>query len=123
MTSRDMMETRIYMMENAIYRRSDDLNRHLHELESRLMALSETVHGELCEGGPVPLEVRTCHIVRAIEDFEASTDLDGIRAEGERIRSIKGLIDNYEREVREHFGVDGEGSETRRLVDELAAIA
>jgi hypothetical protein len=123
MTTRDMMDTRIYMMEDAMHRRSDDLNRHLHELESRLKALSETVHSELCEGGPAPLEVKTCHIVRAIEDFEASTDLDGVQAEGERIRSIKGLIDNYEREVREHFGVDGEGSESPRLIDELAAIA
>lgn len=99
MTSRETLECRIYMAEDAMYRRSGELNRQLHELESRLKDLTAAVHRVLCESGQTPLQVKSGNIVVAVEAFEAGVDLSEIRAEAERVTSLKGLIDHYEREL------------------------
>jgi hypothetical protein len=101
MTTREMIECRIYMAEDAMYRRSDELDRDLHELEARLKDLTASVHRVLCESGRIPLEAKTGIIARAVEAFESGTDLSEIRAEAERVSSLKGLIDSYERDLAE----------------------
>jgi len=121
MTSRGTLECRIYMAEDAMYRRSDELNRHLHELESRLNGLTAAVHRVLCETGRTPVEEKTGTIVQAVEAFEAGTDLGEIRALAERITSLKGLIEGFEREAAESFKMPGASFEDRPLLDVLAA--
>ncbi|HEX9410697.1 MAG TPA: hypothetical protein VF986_03255 [Actinomycetota bacterium] len=121
MTSRETLECRIYMAEDAMYRRSDELNRHLHELESRLNGLTAAVHRVLCETGRTPVEEKTGTIVQAVEAFEAGTDLGEIRALAERITSLKGLIEGFEREAAESFKMPGASFEDRPLLDVLAA--
>lgn len=121
MTSRETLECRIYVAEDSMYRRSDDLNRHLHELESRLKSLTAAVHQALCEDGRTPLEAKTGRIVQAVEAFEEGTDLAQITAEAERVKSMKGLIDNFERQIAE--SPPGPGSEDRPAFEVLAATA
>ena len=104
-----------------MYRRSDELNRHLHELESRLNGLTAAVHRVLCETGRTPVEEKTGTIVQAVEAFEAGTDLGEIRALAERITSLKGLIEGFEREAAESFKMPGASFEDRPLLDVLAA--
>src|SRR5437867_7894128 len=101
MTSRERLESRIYMAEDAMYRRSDDLKRHLHELESRLRDLVAGVHQALCEEGQTPLEAKTGRIMEAVEAFHEGIDLAQITAEAERVSSLKGLIADFERELAE----------------------
>jgi len=101
MTSRETLECRIYVAEDAMYRRSDDLNRLLHELESTLKDLVAEVHQALCEEGQTPLEAKTGRIVEAVEAFHEGIDLAQITAEAERVSSLKGLIADFEREVAE----------------------
>jgi hypothetical protein len=107
MTSPETVECRIYMAEDVMYRRSDELNRHLHELEARLKDLVDAVHRELCESGRIAVDVKTDAIVCAVEAFEAGIDLSGIRAEAERVTSLKGLIGRYEREMLEATAIPG----------------
>lgn len=99
MTSRETLECRIYTAEDAMYRQSDELNRRLHEMETGLKGLADSVHRLLCEPGRTPLEVRAGAIVKAVEDFDASTDLSEIKAEGEQVARAKGLIEGFEREI------------------------
>jgi hypothetical protein len=98
MTSPETLESRIYLAEDAMYRRSGELDRQLHGLESRLKGLTTAVHRALCERGRTPLEVRTGIIVQAIEAFEAGIDLSEIKAKAERLSSLKGLVDSFESE-------------------------
>ncbi len=121
MTSRETLECRIYMAEDAMYRRSNDLNRHLHELESRLKTLTAAVHRALCEDGRTPLEAKTGRIVQAVEAFQGGTDLAQIAAEAERVSSLKGLIDDFEREISE--SAPGPNSEDHPALDVLAGTA
>ncbi len=121
MTSRETLECRIYMAEDAMYRRSDELNRQLHELESRLKGLTDAVHRVLCEDGRTPLEVKTSVIVQAIEAFDAGTDLSAIRAQAERVTSLKGLVDDFEREIAEATASQLSGSAEDRHALELVA--
>lgn len=120
MTSPETLECRIYVAEDAMYRRSDELSRQLHEVESMLKSLTRLVHRELCESGRTPLEAKTRLIVQAIEDFQVGVDLDQIRAGLERITSLKGLIDGYERQIESS---DGEipSSLDRMPIETLAA--
>jgi hypothetical protein len=101
MTSRETLECRIYVAEDAMYRRSDELNRHLHDLESKLKDLLAGVHQALCEEGQTPLEAKTGRIVQAVEAFHGRIDLAQITAEAERVSSLKGLIADFERDVAE----------------------
>lgn len=119
MTSRETLECRIFVAEDAMYRRSQELDRELHELESRLKDLTDSVHRVLCES-QTPLEVKTGVIRRAIETFETGTDLGSVSAKAERITSLKGLIDSYEGKIAALFGAPDHGSQSR-LVPELAA--
>jgi hypothetical protein len=121
MRSRETLECRIYMAEDAMYRRSDDLNRHLHELESRLKDLVAEVHQALREEGRTPLEAKTGRIVQAIEGFHEGIDLARITAEAERVSSLKGLIADFEREVAE--SAPRRRSETTSSLQALAATA
>ncbi len=121
MTSRETLECRIYMAEDAMYRRSDELNRNLHELEARLKDLTATVHKVLGGTGPTPLEAKTGAIVQAIEAFEAGIDLSQIRAAAERVKSLKGLIDGFKQEIVESADSHGARSEDRRVLEVLAA--
>lgn len=123
MTSRETLECRTYVTEDALYRRSGDLDRLLHELESRLKNLAAEVHRVLCEGGRMSLEVRTGMIVLAIEAFEAGTDLSQIRALAERISSLKGLIDEYEREIAEGTWMSEAFSESSTAREVLASVS
>src|SRR2546423_13013006 len=109
------------MAEDAMYRRSDELNRQLHELESRLKGLTDAVHRVLCEDGLTPLEVKTSVIVQAIEAFDAGTDLSAIRAQAERVTSLKGLVDGFEREIAEATAAHLSGSAEDRHALELVA--
>jgi hypothetical protein len=115
MTSRETLECRIYMAEDAMYRRSDELN----ELESRLRDLTAAVHVALCESGQTLLEVKTGRIVRAVEIFEAGTDLNQIRAEAQRITSLKGLINGFERAITESAEMPDPGHPTVRFASIL----
>jgi hypothetical protein len=121
MTSRETLECRIYMAEDAMYRRSGELDGRLHELESRLKDLTRAVHVALCTGGPTPLEVKTGTILQAVEAFEAGLDLIEIKALAERITSLKGLIDDYEREAEESSASTNTTSEDRQVPEILAA--
>jgi hypothetical protein len=107
MASRETLECRIYMAEDAMYRRSSELDRQLHELESRLKELTAAIHRVLCESGQTPLQVKSGSIVRAVEVFEASVDLGDIRAKAERVTSLKGLIGDYERELEDSSWMPG----------------
>lgn len=98
MTSPETLESRIYLAEDAMYRRNGELDRRLRELESRLSGLTTAVHRALCDRGRTPLEVRTGIIVQAIEAFEAGIDLSDIKAKAERLTSLKGLVDTLERD-------------------------
>lgn len=120
MTSQETLECRIYMAEDAMYRRSDELNRHLHELESRLKGLNATVHHVLCETGETPLEEKTGTIVQAVEAFEAGTDLAEIRALAERVTSLTGLIEGFEREIAERAETPAPSSEDGSALRVLA---
>src|SRR5688572_467608 len=122
MTSREMLECRIYMAEDAMYRRSGELDRRLHELESRLKDLTGAVHVALCTGVSTPLEVKTGTILQAVEAFEAGLDLVEIKALAQRITSLKGLIDGYEREVEEGCASAATTSEDRQVPEVLAAV-
>ena len=119
MTSRETLECRIYMAEDAMYRRSADLNRHLHELESNLKVLVATVHHGLCDEGRTPLEAKTARIVQAVEAFREGSDLAQITAEAERVSSLKGLIADFERQVDE--GAPRPSAETTPDLEVLAA--
>jgi hypothetical protein len=99
MASLETIESRIFMAEDAMYRRSRELDRRLHELESRLKNLTASVHLVLCESGRIPLEAKTSTIVRAVEALQSGLDLDEIRVLAERITSLKGLVDDFEREI------------------------
>lgn len=99
MTSRATLECRIYMAEDSMYRQCDALDRGLHRLESMLTDLAATVHRELCEGGPAPLEARAGTVARAVEAFEAAVDLGEIRDRAGRIRALKELVDDYQRDL------------------------
>ncbi|HYV01239.1 MAG TPA: hypothetical protein VEM93_02715 [Actinomycetota bacterium] len=121
MSSRETLECRIYMAEDAMYRRSDELNRHLHKLESRLKDMTATVHWVLCETGQTPLEEKTGTLVGAVEAFEAGTDLAEIRALAERVTSLKGLIEGFEREIAGSAETPGPSSEDRPALEGLAA--
>jgi len=123
MTSREMLECRIYMAEDAMYRRSGELDRRLHELESRLKDLTRAVHFALCTSGRTPLEVKSATILQAVESFEAGLDLVEIKALAERITSLKGLIDDNEREVGGSSALASTTSEDRRVPEVLAAAS
>jgi len=123
MASREAIECRIYMAEDAMYRRSGELDRHLHDLESRLEDLTASVHRVLCETGQLPLEAKTGTIVQAIEAFETGIDLGEIRALAERVTSLKGLIDDFEREIVEGGWMSGATSEDPSLREVLARHA
>jgi hypothetical protein len=123
MTTREMLECRIYLAEDAMYRRSDELNGHLHELEARLKDLTEAVHRTLCQSGRTPLDVKSSSIVQAVEAFEMGIDLSEIRSEAERVTSLKGLIEGYERDIAEGAGVSGAGSAGRPVLEVLAAAS
>jgi hypothetical protein len=73
MTSLATLESRLFLAEDALYRRGGELNRQLHELESRLGSLTTAVHRALCERGRTPLEMRAGIIVQAIEAFETAS--------------------------------------------------
>jgi hypothetical protein len=105
MTTRETIECRIYLLEDSLYRRSAELDRDLHDLEARLEDLTASVHRVLRESRRIPLETKTAVIARAIETFESGTDLDRIRAEAERIASLKALVDSYERQISEIPGI------------------
>jgi hypothetical protein len=120
MTSHEILEGRIYMAEDAMYRRSDELNRHLHELESRLKGLTATVHQVLCETGETPLEEKSGTIVQAVEAFEAGTNLVEIKALAERVTSLAGLIEGFEREIAESAQTPAPSSEDHSVLQVLA---
>ena len=122
MTSRETLECRIYMAEDAMYRRSDELNRRLHELEARLKGLADGVHRVLCETGQTALEVKTVTIVQDVEAFEAATRLTEISALAERVASLRVLIDGFEKEIAEATA-SGVSSEEVRIGPELVAAA
>jgi hypothetical protein len=121
MTSREVLRCRIYVAEDAMYRRIGELDGRLHELESRLKDLTRAVHGALCTGGSRPLEVKTGTILQAVEAFEAGLDLVEIKALAERITSLKGLIDAYEGEVEECPASATTSSEDRQVREVFAA--
>jgi hypothetical protein len=123
MTSRETLECRIYTAEDAMYRQSDELNRRLHEMETGLKGLADSVHRLLCEPGPTPLEVRAGAIVQAVEDFDASTELSEIKAEGERVATAKNLIEGFEREIADTTSALAINSAEGRRVLELVATA
>lgn len=104
-----------------MYRRSDELDRQLHELESRLKGLTGRVHDVLCESGQTPIEEKTGPIVQAVEAFEAGTGLADIRALAERVTSLKGLIEGFEREIAERPETSAPTSEDRSVLQVLAA--
>ncbi|MGH2554610.1 MAG: hypothetical protein ACRDHO_02700 [Actinomycetota bacterium] len=120
MSSRETIEGRIYLAEDAMYRRSGELNRQLHELESRLKDLTASVHRVLCESGRMPLEARTDSIVQAIEAFEAGIDLGEIRAKAGRVSSLRGLVECFERELEESSRVPGSTPEAGPVLKALA---
>lgn len=122
MTTRETLEGRIYLTEDALYRRSDELDRQLRELWLRLEDLTTAVHHMLWDRGSTPLEVKTGIIAQAIENFEAGIDLSAIRATAERITSLKGLVDNYEREI-ERLDVPGETFDATQNSGVLAAAS
>jgi hypothetical protein len=101
MTSRETLECRIYMTEDAMYQEGSKLDRHLHDLESGLVELNTLVHRLVCESGRMALDVKTGQIVRAVEAFEASIDLGEIKALADRITSLKGLVAGYEQEIED----------------------
>lgn len=121
MTSRETLECRIYVAEDAMYRRIGELDRRLHELESRLKDLTRAVHVALCTGGSTPLELKTGTILQAVEAFEAGLDLVEVKALAERIKSLKGLIDAYEREVEESSAWATTTFEDRQVPEVYAA--
>lgn len=121
MTSQETIEGRIYLAEDAMCRRSGELNPQLHELESRQNDLTASVYRVLCEGGRMPLEVRTGSIMQAIKAFESGTDLGEIRAKAGRVSSLKGLIDSFERELAESSWVPDSISEGRPVLGVIAA--
>src|SRR5204863_2216375 len=88
MTFCETLESKIYLAEDAVCRRSGELDRHLHELESRLKDLTAAVHRVRRES--MSLGARSSSIVRAVEAFEAGTALWEIREEAERITSLRG---------------------------------
>jgi hypothetical protein len=117
MTTRDTLECRIYMTEDALYLRIGELDRRLHDLESRLKALSGEVHHVLCQGGRMSLAERTSRIVLAVERFEAGANLDRIRAIAGRVSSLKGLIDEYEREIERGPWMSDSDFDSQDLID------
>lgn len=121
MTSRETLECRIYMAEDAMHRRSDELSHHLHQLESQLKGLTAGVHHMLCEAGRTPLESKTRTIVHAVAAFEAGTDLAAMSAEGERLTSLKGLIDDYARQLAQGASDPGPEGENQPALEVLAA--
>ncbi|HYT81151.1 MAG TPA: hypothetical protein VEQ37_18230 [Actinomycetota bacterium] len=121
MTSRETLECRIYMAEDAMYRRGDELDRRLHELESRLKDLTAAVHRVLCQTGGTPLEAKAGTIVKSVEVFEAGIALSEIRGLAERVTSLKRLVDDYEREFAESAEVPRASSPDRPVLEALAA--
>jgi hypothetical protein len=120
MTSRETLECRIYMAEDAMYGHCDDLDRGLHDLESELKDLTATVHHELCESSLTPLEERAAAVLRAVEAFAATVDLDRIRDQAERIVAGKDLVDGYRRELGRDTETPGEGPVDRSEFGVLA---
>ena len=98
-TSRETLECRTYMAEDAMYRDSDALERKLHELEASLRNLTALIHRVLCESGRTPVQVKAHTIAEAVEAFESGFDVGEIETRAERIASLSGLIDQYEREL------------------------
>lgn len=123
MTSRETLECRIYTAEDAMYRQSDELNRRLHEMETGLKGLADSVHRLLCEPGRTPLEVRACAIVQAVEDFDAGTDISEIKAEGERVAAARAIIEGFEREISDTTAALAFRSAGDRRVLELVPTA
>ena len=71
----------------------------------------------------MPLETETSTIAQAVDAFEAGIDLSHIRAEAERITSLKGLIDGYLQEIAEETRVRRGTSADRLLLKILAAAS
>jgi hypothetical protein len=87
------------MAEDAMYRRSEDLNRSLHELEASLESLTARIHVLLCRGGRMPLPERAERILEAVEAFEKRADLSSIREIVDRVLSLRAIADGYEAEL------------------------
>ena len=99
MTTREVLESRLYVAEDAMYRRGDELDHQLHELEAKLKGLTAAVHHELCETGRVPIAEKADDIVRAVEAFEAGVDLAQLRWLTDRVTSLRGSIETYEQQI------------------------
>ena len=122
MTSRETLECRIYMAGGVMYRRRDELNRHLHELGSRLEDLTTAVHRVLRQRGQAALEVNAASIVQAVEAFESGIALSEIRAKAEKVISLKGLIDGYDRELAEGSELSGATWDDSLVLEILARV-
>jgi hypothetical protein len=80
MTSRETLDCRIYMAEDAMHQEADDLGCRLSGVESDLRGLAEEVHRMLFDADRTPLQVR---------------------AQAEKVASFKGRIEGFEREIAE----------------------
>jgi len=99
MTSRQTLDCRIYVAEDAMYRRSGMLNQELHKVEARIKALSDEIHRVLCRTAQTPMELKAEEIAVAIQAFERSIDIGLLRTEAAEVASLRATIETLEDEV------------------------
>ncbi len=99
MTSAQTLECRIYLTEDEMYRLGAELDRHLHDLESRLQHLTAEVHRVLCESGRIPLDEKVTTIIGSIGSFVADAARADLRSEADVITGLKDRVDSYMREI------------------------
>ena len=101
MTTREVLEGRIYLTENRMFATAARLAERLHGVEHEVAALHVATHELVCDRGRMPIEAKTAEIVDRVGRAIVTMDLDEVRALQREVDSLKREIDGYERELAE----------------------
>jgi hypothetical protein len=104
MSTMEVLEGRVYTIENRMFGAAGRLSEGLHRAEHEIAALHEAVHQLVCEQGRMPIEVKTAEVVDRIGRALVAMDVDGLRELRLEVASLKEQIEVCELEMQELRG-------------------